>query len=108
MQEVMLNLYYLFFGVLLIIAQLQLQWMTRNFRFMNYHWGRCLFCIFLGSMSCTSSGEAFVQYIVAVYFFICAILFGMLSCCDRNHDLKRGDRDELDMLKQEQQEGQEN
>ena len=59
-QDVVLNLYYLFFGVVLIIAQLQLQWTTLNFRFLNYHWGRGLFCIFLASMSCSSSGEAFL------------------------------------------------
>ena len=99
MQEVILNIYYLFFGVLLVITQLQLQYITRNFRFLNYHWGKSLFSVFLASMSCSSSGEAFVQYIMTTYFFICSILFLLLSICDRSHDKKRGERDELEMLR---------
>ena len=99
MQEVVLNIYYLFFGVLLVITQLQLQYITRNFRFLNYHWGKSLFSVFLASMSCSSSGEAFVQYIMTTYFFICSILFLLLAICDRNHDKKRGERDELEMLR---------
>ena len=81
--------------------------MTLNFRFLNYHWGKALFSVFLASMSCTSSGEAFVQYIMTTYFFICALLYGLLALCDRNHDRKRGERDELDFLRQEQLEGRE-
>jgi len=58
--EVILNGYYLFFGIVLVVAQLKLQWLTDNFRFLNYHWGRFVFMLFLASMTCTSTGEPFV------------------------------------------------
>jgi hypothetical protein len=58
-------------------------------------------------MACSSTGEAFMQYILAIYFLICACFFLMLACCDRSHDQKRAERDELDLLQQEQLEGRE-
>lgn len=38
---------------------------------------------------------------MTIYFFICAVCFGILSCCDRDHDRKLGERDELDLIKRE-------
>ena len=56
-----------------------------KFRFLNYYWGKCVFCLFLGSLS-FSNQEAFVQWIMTIYFVACAICFLILAFMDRGRD----------------------
>jgi hypothetical protein len=55
--EAILNLYYLFFGSLIILTQLQVHKVVDSFRFLNYYWGRSLFCFFLASLSFSNKLE---------------------------------------------------
>ena len=50
-----MNFYFMFFGVVLALQQLGLKSIKRNFRFLNYHWGKCLFCLFIAFASCSNS-----------------------------------------------------
>lgn len=81
-----MNFYFLFFGLVVGLHQLGLQRMVDKFRFLNYHWGRCLFCLFLASMAFSNKEELFVQYILTAYWFICATIFLILLFLDRQHD----------------------
>ena len=51
MHEVFMNFYFLFFGVILALQQLGLKRIKRNLRFLNYNWGKAVFCLFIGCIS---------------------------------------------------------
>ena len=55
MHEAILNFYFLFFGVIITLQQLGLKSVKRNFRFLNYYWGKCLFCMFIGFTSLSNT-----------------------------------------------------
>ena len=55
MHEIIMNFYFLFFGILLALQQLNLKMMQRNFRFLFYHWGKTVFCFFIGCMSLSNT-----------------------------------------------------
>jgi hypothetical protein len=44
---------------------------------------------------------------MTIYHFVCAVIFGILALCDRDHDRKLGERDELDLIRREQKESKE-
>jgi hypothetical protein len=49
--QAILNFYYLFFGVVLVLTQLHFHRVVDLFRFLNYYWGKCVFCFFLASLA---------------------------------------------------------
>ncbi len=49
--EAILNFYFLFFGVIVALQQLGLKFIKRNFRFLNYYWGKAIFCSFIAFAS---------------------------------------------------------
>ena len=51
MHDTIMNFYFLFFGVVLALQQLGLKSIKRNFRFLNYHWGKAIFCTFIATAS---------------------------------------------------------
>lgn len=55
MHEAIMNFYFLFFGVVLALQQLGIRYIKRNFRFLNYHWGKSLFCMFIAFASLSNS-----------------------------------------------------
>lgn len=67
--------------------------MCDKFRFLNYYWGKCLYCLFLTSMSFSSSIEPFLQYILSIYFLVTAVCFLVLSFKDRERDLQQWEVD---------------
>ena len=82
--QAILNVYYLFLGVLVGLSQLNFVCLRRRFRFMFYHWGKAFFCIFLSSMTISNTGDPYAQYTLAVYFAVCSACFFILAtCCDR-------------------------
>ncbi len=50
-----MNFYFLFFGVLLAMQQAGMRYIKRNFRFLNYHWGKALFCVFVAQASLSNN-----------------------------------------------------
>jgi hypothetical protein len=85
-QAAIINFYFLFFGVTLALTQLNIHKIVDKFRFLNYHWGKSLFSLFLASMSFNNKEEMFVQYIITIYFFVCSFLFLILAVIDRAKD----------------------
>jgi hypothetical protein len=49
--EAIMNFYFLFFGVILAMQQSGMRYVKRNFRFLNYYWGKALFCVFVAQAS---------------------------------------------------------
>ena len=85
--EAILNLYYLFFGVIMILSQLNVHKVVDQFRFLNYYWGKCIFSMFLASLSFSSKTESFVRWVLSLYFFATAGCFLGLAFCHRTGDL---------------------
>ena len=53
--EAIMNFYFLFFGVVLALSHLGLKCVKRNFRFLNYHWGKAVFCVFVATCSLSNA-----------------------------------------------------
>jgi len=49
--EAIINFYFMFFGVVLALQQLNIKWIKRNFRFLNYYWGKSAFSMFIAFAS---------------------------------------------------------
>ena len=93
--QAFLNFFYLIFGIVIVLAMLNFQKITKQIRFINYNWGKCLFCLFLSTLSYSGTDEPFVQYLVAVYFLICCLCFAALSYFDSVNDKRQHKRDML-------------
>jgi hypothetical protein len=93
LHEVIMNLYVGFLGFLTLAINLNMQKVQDQFRFMNYYWGKAIFCLFLASMAFSSKVDTFIQYCVAIYFSIAATFFVYLSVIDRVHDKMQYIRD---------------
>lgn len=79
--EAIMNFYFLFFGIVLVLQQLGLQVIKRNFRFLNYYWGKSVFCMFIGFSSLSNSQNQILQYISAALFFLLTIMFAITATC---------------------------
>ena len=55
MHETIMNFYFLFFGIVLALHLIGLKSVKRNFRFLNYHWGKAGFCMFVASASLSNT-----------------------------------------------------
>lgn len=84
--EIIINCFYLLFGLIVILIQLNVERVIAKVRFSQYYWGKCLLSLFLASMAFSNSVEPFLQYIISVYFLILACLFAILACLDRKRD----------------------
>ena len=94
--EVIMNFYFLFFGVVLALLQLNVRFIKRDFRFLNYHWGKALFCCFIAFSSTSNSQNQIMQYVNAALFFVLTFIFAALSVLDRSGDLDRSAQDEVE------------
>ena len=86
MHQAIMNCYYIFFGVVVALTQLNVASVVNAFRFLNYYWGKGLFCLFLASISLANSQDAFIQWVLTIYFFICATLMFILTLVDKERD----------------------
>ncbi len=77
--EFILTIYYIFFGILIILVELGLGRVLDNFHFMRFAFGKMLFAIFMAGITFTLS--YWLQAIVSVFFMIAAVFFGMIGCC---------------------------
>lgn len=84
--DVILNFYFLFLGLTLALHQFEVTCAMKNFRFLEYHWGKSLLCLFLCSISFSNNQETFIQYVTSLYFFIVGMCFLVLTCTDKKHD----------------------
>ena len=84
--DVILNFYFLFLGVILAFHEFEVKGVIKNFRFLQYHWGKALLCLFLCSISFSNTSQTFIQYVTSLYFFVVGLCFLVLSCADRQHD----------------------
>ena len=69
----------------------------RNFRFLNYNWGKSLWSFFLCTVSYSTDEKAWIQYVMSVYFFICGVCFAILSVWFWQRDRDQSERDEEEM-----------
>ena len=53
--EGILDFYFLFFGIVVALQQLGLKTIKRNFRFLNYYWGKAIFCSFIACASLSNT-----------------------------------------------------
>ena len=84
--DAIMNFYFLFFGVILTLQQLGLKSIKRNFRFLNYHWGKACFCIFVTTTSLSNAQNQLLQYVNAAIFFALTVMFTVLAIVDRETD----------------------
>lgn len=91
--EAILNLYYLFFGCLILLTQLHVHKVVDAFRFLNYYWGKSLFCFFLASLSFSNKMESFLRWILSLYFIACGACFCALSWIDSERDRWQAETD---------------
>ena len=91
-----MDFYFLFFGIILALQQLNLKIVSRNFRFLNYHWGKALFCNFIACASLSNDQNQLIQYINAAIFFVLMVMFAILAYIDRQADIDRSTKDEHD------------
>eukprot|EP00347_Sterkiella_histriomuscorum_P012644 403367780 len=89
-----MNCYYLFFGVITALTQLNVHKVADQFRFLNYYWGKGIFSLFLASISFSNKEEAFLQWIMTIYFFTTAALMFILAVIDKSRDLEQLQKDE--------------
>ena len=83
LHEAIMNCYFLFLGVVCALSQINVKFITRNFRFINYYWGKAFFCLFLVSMSMSNQEDTFLQYISGFFFAGLGVCFIILSIFDR-------------------------
>ena len=81
--DVILNFYFLFIGVILAFHEFEVACVVSGFRFLQYHWGKCILCLFLCSISFSNNEQTFIQYVTSLYFFVVGCCFLVLSCADR-------------------------
>ena len=53
--DAIMNFYFLLFGVIIALCQLGIKTVKRNFRFMNYYWGKASFCLLIAGASLSNS-----------------------------------------------------
>ena len=78
------------------MQQMGLKVIKRNVRFLNYHWGKALYCMFIATVSMSNSQNQFIQYVNSALFFILAIMYVILAVIDRQKDQERFEVDELE------------
>ena len=81
-----MNMYYFFFGIVVILTQAGIDKVVDKFRFLNYYWGKGSFCLFLCSLAFANNQETFVKWILGLYFLICAVCFFVLTFIDKQQD----------------------
>ena len=84
--EAIMNFYYLFFGVVVALSQFNMHKVVDQFRFLNYYWGKGIFCLFLASLSLSNTSDVLVEWVMTIYFVVTAVLMFILAVCDRAHD----------------------
>lgn len=57
--EFILSIYYFIFGVILVLAELQLPFIMRYITFLYYSWGKALLDFFIGSLCFSFSGNVY-------------------------------------------------
>ena len=97
--EAIIDCYYLFFGIVTVLSQLNFKRISDQFRFINYYWGKALFSLFLASLSFSGQTQSFTTYILSIYFMICALCFLALIFCDSKADKRQAKKDALVLLK---------
>lgn len=104
--EVFLDIYYLLFGVLVIYHSFSTNEdpnvVQRNFRILNYHWGKCLYCLFLSSMAFMEEIQSFLTSCISTFFTVVAILFFVLSVFDAKNDQNQYLLDVIDYKESEE------
>ena len=79
------------------LAMMKIGCVRRNFRFLNYNWGKSLWSFFLCTVSYSTDEKAWIQYVMSVYFFICGVCFAVLAVWFRQRDRDQSEKDEEEM-----------
>ena len=95
--EAILNCYFLFLGICQALSMMNIGFIKRNFRFINYNWGKSLYSFFLCTISYSTDEKAWIQYVMSVYFFFCGICLLFLAFWFRNRDQELSEKDEEEM-----------
>ena len=101
--EAILNFYFLFFGIVVALQQLGLKTIKRNFRFLNYYWGKAIFCAFIACASLSNSQNQMIQWVNAFLFFGLTGCMVLLAVIDRASDLEKSEQDEQDAIQWKEQ-----
>ena len=88
-----LAIYYILFGVLLITAEMPIQFTTRHFSFLGYYIGRGIFMLFVGSLIFNTGVWWYI--LIACIMFLVAIVYIILGlgCKGRIKAKKEEDSD---------------
>ena len=86
--DFIVNTCYLTIGIITGMSQMQFRFFNHNFRFLSYNWGKLLMCLFLASVSIGTLDKdkeeiETVEWLVTVYFILCAIPWALLTIKDR-------------------------
>ena len=88
-----MNLFFIFFGVIIALHSFGLQKLQDQFRFINYHSGKCILSFVLSSMAFSKDQELFMQLLICGYWGIVGIIFLILCFIDKEHDKKQREKD---------------
>ena len=86
--EIVLNAFFIVQGLMLILGQLDIEWISRTFRFLDYHVGRAILALYLAGISFAHHQGHYAQQIAFFYFILVSCLYFALAIFDHEHDLR--------------------
>ena len=72
-----MNIYYILFGIVIVLTELGFQRVIDNFYFMRFYFGKSFFCGFIGILCFGSS--YWVRLLTAIFFVVACIAFLILG-----------------------------
>lgn len=68
----------------------------RNFRFLNYHWGKAIFSAFIACASLSNAKNQILQYVNAALFIVLTVMLIVMAVIDRQTDIDRSLKDDAE------------
>ena len=92
--DIMLSVYFVLFGILLILMELPFPKLLTCFSFLGYYLGKAIFLLFCGTLM---FGWEWYEICLSICLFIASLLYFMLTCmCKDNLFTKDSEGNKLD------------
>jgi len=82
--KIIMTVYYILFGVLIILFELKLTRVLDQFHFMRFALGKCLWCFFLTGL--LFSIDYWLQIVVFIFFAVAGVFYGIIGIIFRNEE----------------------
>ena len=77
--DFVLTIYYILFGAIIVFCELGINFVLKNFYFMNFFLGRAIFCTFVACI--TFQTDYWLKILISVFFIVAAVCFVFLGFC---------------------------